>query len=100
MKMITTISCIIYIFFMSFNQDLTIEATFDGYEEEVYYFTVNDEESYEFQDIEESILKKYDLKSDKFIGENFKITYKIVSEIDEFEDEYSTYIITNLELIK
>ncbi|NNE32836.1 MAG: hypothetical protein HKN40_10755 [Winogradskyella sp.] len=70
-------------------------ATYDGHEDYGYNFISIDEDdeafTITFQEINEDLLKTFDLKSDKLIGAKFKLTYtsKIIVETDEdgYEDE-------------
>jgi len=83
----------------------TIEGVFDGHEDYGYNFVTTHSDGSEhmmtFQSIKEELLSQFDLKSETFIGKNFKITYqiKIKKTKDEngFEDEEEILIITNLE---
>jgi len=91
-----------------------IEGVFEGYNEELgtYNFDVSYEEgdeiitdTYEFVIKDERILKKFNLKSDEFIGNYFtiKFTVKVVSifneeeEIEEFVEVYTIIEINNVE---
>lgn len=80
----------------------TITATFDSYEDDIYYFSKANEEYYSFEKINKDVLKKFDLKSDKYINKKFKITYKeeLQSEDDEDIDDYEVLRIVKLELVK
>ena len=62
----------------------TITATFDFYEEGVYYFSDREEDSYDFAKIEKDVLKKFDLKSYAYRDIKFKITYKEEMQKEEF----------------
>lgn len=76
----------------------TVIATFGGYDELGYNFSfINEEEEQviTFESISESLLKKYNLKDEAFIGKKFKITYTIeISENDEYDTE--TYILKDI----
>ena len=85
---------------MPYNQDKTIEATYDGYEEGVYYFTDMNDETIEFQNVEKNVLEKFDLMSKKLENRTFEVIYKEVTEEDEDDEEYTTYTITDLKLKK
>lgn len=76
----------------------TVKATFDGYEEGTYYFTDEEENNYYFEAIEAEASKKYDLTDDEFIGKKFNVTYKINTEVDEFNEEVDTFVIVKLTL--
>ena len=74
-------------------ETVTIDATFDGYDEEDgYAFLVKGEDDEEdediiyFYEVTDEVLASVNLKSDEIIGERFQITYKI--ETFEEEDEY------------
>lgn len=82
------------------NQDkITMKATFDGYEDETFYFTDEEESSYEFQKIDPVAIKKYDLNDDKFKGKKFEVTYTIETDLDENDDEYTIYTILDLKQV-
>lgn len=82
------------------SNETTVIATFGGYDELGYNFSfINEEEEEEeiitFESISESLLKKYNLKDEAFIGKKFKITYTIeISENDEYDTE--TYILKDI----
>ncbi|WP_431133819.1 hypothetical protein [Psychroserpens mesophilus] len=86
------------------NDTETFEGIYDGQEEYGYNFIGIDEDDEEytmtFQNIDKSLLKSFDLQSEKLIGTKFMVTYKITTEIesdeDGFEDEIETYTITGL----
>lgn len=99
--------CVMAVSFLSFttgNQEvLSAVATYDGYEYEEYNFSIagadDEEDSYiYFSKISSDILKSYDLKSEKLVGEKFKITYEIIpsteTEDGEFTDE--SYVLKSL----
>ena len=84
----------------------TVEGIFDGHEDYGYNFIAthaddNSEYTITFQNVNEDLLKTYDLNSETLIGKKFKITYqiKVVKTKDEngFEDEEELLTITNLE---
>lgn len=82
------------------NQDqITIKATFDEYEDETFYFTYEEETSYEFQEIDPVASNKYDLKDDKFKGKKFEVTYSVKTDLDENDDEYTIYTILDLKQV-
>lgn len=80
-------------------QELIIEATFISSNDGIYTFVDDDEMAYEFSDIDTKAYKKFNLDSDEFVGKRFKITYDLDTEIDDNDEEYDVYIITNLDLI-
>ncbi|MFD0862046.1 hypothetical protein ACFQ1M_07490 [Sungkyunkwania multivorans] len=79
-------------------ETVTVLLSFDGYEEGVYYFTDEDENSYEFEEIESKASARFDLTDEKYKGKIFKVTYKVMTEIDELEEEYDSYVIVDLKL--
>lgn len=80
-------------------QELTIEATYIGYEEGTYTFIDENEEEYEFSDMDAKVAKKYDLDTDEFVGKKFKVTYESDTEVDENDEEYDVHYIVDLTLI-
>jgi len=91
------------VMFVSYGQEQknkTVTATFNGYDEGVYYFSNGDEDSYDFEKVDAKVLKAFDLKSDKFVDKKFKITYKEEKSKDEDGEEYEIWVIVKLELIK
>lgn len=80
----------------------TVKAIFDGYVSGVYSFTDSNNEdlSYEFDTINQEVLKSFDLTDKKFVGKVFNITYEVETEIDETQDEYETWTVIKLELVK
>jgi len=80
------------------NYTEVIRATYDGYEDEIYYFS-DDEDTYEFKNIDAKILKMYDLTSEKYNGQDFNITYKIEKKTYD-EEVYEIWTISKLELIE
>ncbi|MEX1383372.1 hypothetical protein [Lutibacter sp.] len=81
-------------------EKITIKATFDGFEEGIYYFTDEEDESFYFETISKEALAKYNLLKEEFIGESFEVTYKIETKTDEYEEEYESYTIVKLKLIE
>lgn len=81
-------------------EELTIKATFDGFEEGIYYFTDEEDESFYFETISKEALAKYNLLKEEFIGESFEVTYKIDTKKDEYNEEYESYVIVKLKLIE
>ncbi|AXG70173.1 hypothetical protein KORDIASMS9_02412 [Kordia sp. SMS9] len=100
MKILTIVTSIVAVFFMTTYQNTTVEATYDGYEDGVYYFTDGNDETLEFQEVDKEVLKAYDLMSKKFENRSFNVTYKTVEEEDEEGDSYTMYVITALKLIE
>lgn len=83
----------------TFQDERTIKATFDWYDDGTYYFTDAEEESYEFQKIDSIASKKYNLMDDKFNGKKFEVKYVIESDLDADDEEYTFYSILDLKLI-
>lgn len=87
-------------------ENKTVNATFNGAEDNVYYFTDQEDARHLFQGISEDALKKYDLNSEDFKSKKFKITYSIKTEVEESMDdsemaeEIETYYIIDLELVE
>jgi len=81
-------------------EELTIKATFDGFEEGIYYFTDEEDESFYFETISKEATAKYNLLKEEFIGESFEVTYKIDTKKDEYNEEYESYVIVKLKLIE
>ena len=81
-------------------ETITMNATFDGYEDGTYYFTDDEEGTYYFQGVEvtDEASKKIDLKDASYNGKTFKVSYQIQSKTDENNDAYEEYIIVKLEL--
>ncbi|MEX0360167.1 hypothetical protein [Flagellimonas sp.] len=81
------------------SQELSLEATYLGFEEGIYTFVDEYGEEHEFSDIDAKVSKKYDLDSGDFVGRKFKVTYEIDTEIDENDEEYDVNYIVGLVLI-
>lgn len=86
-----------------YNSTEIFEGIYDGQEDYGYNFIgIDDEGEYTmtFQEIDESLLKSFDLASDMLIGTKFKVTYTITVEVekddDGYEDEIETYTIIDL----
>lgn len=85
----------------------TVEGVFDGHEDYGYNFITvrsdGSEYTMTFQKIDEGLLERFDLNSETFIGNRFKISYKVTIKKtkDEygFEDEEEILTIINLEQI-
>ena len=91
-------------------ETVTIDATFDGYDEEDgYAFLVKGEDDGEdedimyFYEVTDEVLSAVNLKSDEIIGERFQITYMIETfeEEDEYgyKETYEKYIIIKIKSI-
>lgn len=91
---------------IDYGQDeVVLNATFDGHEDYGYNFIYADTEGQErtitFQKVEESVLSSFDLNSETLIKTKFKLTYKITIKRskDEYgnEDEDEIYTLLKLE---
>ncbi len=90
---------------LSNQESITVVATYDGHEDYGYNFIAkhNDDEEYTltFQEVDETVTKEFDLKSDALVGTKFKITYKtetiVTKDADGYEDETIVNTITKLE---
>jgi hypothetical protein len=99
--------------FFSFTSLTTVNSTeifegiYDGQEDYGYNFIGVDEEDQEytmtFQEVDKSLLKSFDLQSEKLIGTKFMVTYTISTKVekdeDGYEDEIETYTIISLKKI-
>ena len=89
--------------FMTVNQEvITTVAIYDGFEHDMYSFSISGEDDeYElvipFNDVSDEILKNFDLKSDKHVGQKFEISYEVsITYDEELDDEEETYILKSL----
>lgn len=99
---------------MNFNGEITkieaqegliVYATFDGKEDYGYNFITKgkdgEEHTLTFQNVEDDVLKMFDLNSDTLIGTKFKITFnkdiEISKDENDMEDEDEINTITKLE---
>jgi hypothetical protein len=96
--------------FFSFTSMLTknsteiFEGIYDGQEDYGYNFIGIDDDDEEytmtFHEVDESLLKSFDLQSEQLVGTKFMVTYTISTETlkdeDGFEDEIETYTIIAL----
>ncbi|NJB71895.1 hypothetical protein GGR42_002357 [Saonia flava] len=78
----------------------TMTATFDGFEEGIYYFTDKDGYANEFSSISDEAMASYDLTQDTYKGKSFLITYIEIEELDEFDEEITINSITALKLLE
>lgn len=81
-------------------ESITMNATFDGFEDGFYYFTDEEENNFYFETINKESLEQYNLSEEDFIGKYFKVTYKIENKTDENGDLYESYAILNLIIIE
>jgi len=101
MKALITLFTLVSLFTVKQETEtITINATFDGYEDETYYFTDDEDETYYFQGVEvlDEASKKYDLKDPIYNGKSFKVSYQIQSKLDENKQPYEEYIIVKLQI--
>ncbi|GAA3521265.1 hypothetical protein GCM10022393_39550 [Aquimarina addita] len=86
----------------------TVQGTFDGYEDDIFSFTYatedGDEANIFFKNIKPEFLKAYELKSNKYVGKSFSITFDTVEEAEVDDDGDTQYnrvrTVTKLALIK
>ncbi len=106
--LITLFFCNVTIQAQASNEDTeTITGVFDGFDGEHFTFNYTNEEDEEdvilFTKVKSEVLKKFNLKGEKFIGKTFNITFitETETEIDEDgdEQEYTVRIIIDLELL-
>ena len=91
------------VMFVSYGQEQknkTVTATFNGYEDGVYFFSDSDDNNYEFEKVDPKVLKAFDLKGEDHLDKKFKVTYKVENHKDEDGEEYEIWVIVKLELIK
>ena len=103
----------VFILFIGVNLALTINkehsiepkkvvATFNGYDETGYTFSFLNEDDYEevitFEIVSEKILSAYNLKDNKFIDQEFEITYDY--QITESDDEIEVPVLQTIKLIE
>ncbi len=89
--------------FMTVNQEvITTVAIYDGFEHDMYSFSISGEDDESelvipFSEVSDEILKNFDLKSDKHVGQKFEISYEISTTYDEeLDEEEETYILKSL----
>ena len=99
MKILITLFTLVSLFSVKDQENLTIKATFNGYEEGFYYFTDKEDYSFFFEGQEASSAEKYNLTNNKkYIGKTFNITYKVETTTGEYGEEYYASIIVQLVL--
>ena len=100
---------ILFLSAMAFGQTSTITGTYDGFDVNGFnYKTISDKDGDDyisFPKIEESLIKQYDLNSDKaLIGAKFEITYSIQTTTEEDEDgdeqEFDVYTLVSLKKVE
>jgi hypothetical protein len=85
--------------FTSIQDKKTITATFDGIENEAFYFSDDTDTVHVFDAISDETSKKFDLKNEKFIGQNFKISYSTETILDEMDNKMEVLTIEDLEIL-
>lgn len=75
-------------------------ATFENYEDGVYYFIDKDGYSNGFHHISDEAKNAFDLTTETFIGKKFLITYTNETEMDELNEEINVNTISALKLIE
>ncbi|MFD2541512.1 hypothetical protein ACFSSB_04210 [Lacinutrix gracilariae] len=85
--------------FITLQDNETIYATFDGMENEVYYFSDEAKTTHAFDRISDKASGKFDLTNSKFIGKTFKITYSTETISDNMDDQIEVLIIENLQIL-
>ena len=74
-----------------FTQDKkTLTATFDGFDGNVYSFMDLEDQVFTFDKIDAAVKKNFDLTTEEFLYELFKVTY--ISEEDENGDVYNKIV--------
>lgn len=86
-----TIFLCFFMLFSTANQKVqeteTVVATFNGYEDGVFFFTDDNGYSIEFQNLSPEARQQFDLTDDGLIGFLFEVTFNRDTELDEMEDE-------------
>ncbi|MDX1773647.1 hypothetical protein [Oceanihabitans sediminis] len=77
----------------------TIQATFDGFESDAYYFIDDTDTIYTFDNISKEASKKFDLTDESNIGESFEITFTTETISDDMENEIEVLTIVELKKI-
>lgn len=76
-----------------------IDANYQGYDGEYYTFKDSSGIPWEFDRIAPEAIEMFDLSDEKYINKRFKITYEVLSELDENDDEIEVYQIKQLKLL-
>ncbi len=71
----------------------TIKATFDGVENEIYYFFDEEDNVISFDTINDDASENYNLLEEQYLGKTFNVTYKVETKTNELDEEYESYII-------
>jgi hypothetical protein len=86
---------------LQMNQETrTVTAVFEGFDDDVYYFTDAEGNAYDFERIEEEAKDKFNLTKEEYLGKTFNIIYLVESEIDEFNDSIEVLVITDIKLVE
>ena len=101
MKALVTFFTIISLAFGKTDQEVfTMKAVFDGFEDDTYFFTDSEDETYYIQEVTAEVTKTYDLKDIKYNGKTFNVTYETQKRIDENNEPYEVFVITKLTLVE
>ena len=77
-----------------------VNATFEGLENGIYFFTDTDGFSIEFEHISQEALDSIDLSDDTYKGKMFTVTYVSETEIDEMDEEIVVNTIIALNMVQ
>ena len=75
-------------------------ATYQRYDDYIFYFVDSDGNSLEFDRKEEAVWKKYNLVLGDYYGKKFELTYTVEVNEDEDGEEIYTSIIMDLKLLE
>lgn len=82
-----------------FAQNKTLKAFYEGYDD-TYLFSDANGEYTEFHEVDEKLLKQYDLQSEDLVGKAFLVTFSVSEKKDEEGFEYEHNKITALKPIQ
>lgn len=74
----------------------TMIGTYEGYIDGVYVFSDGEGYTTEFSNITDDVANEFDLNSEKFVGNQFMITFTVDSEMDEDDEEIQVSTIVKL----
>lgn len=74
-------------------------ATFDGFDDGTFFFIDEDGYNLEFDQIEEKLLKKFSLTTDRHKGKRFEISYTTETDFDDEDEEISVSKIVDLKMM-
>lgn len=77
-----------------------VNATFEGLENGIYFFTDTDGFSIEFEHISQEALDSFDLSDDTYMGKMFTVTYTSDTELDEMDEEIVVNTIMALHMVQ